>query len=592
MRDTGSDRTLNPKDPLPQEPDHFQRLFEEMGDAAYLVDTETGKILACNEAAVQQTGYSQDELLGLDILSDLSCAPPDIGLARLVEGLQKKEKVRFIQPKRRKNGSIYWEEVVVVPFRNGHHPIHISVNRDISNQREREEALQDSEARYRSIFESTTDAILVFDQDGRLVEANPKAYRMYGYDPGEFLGRSANEIIHPDFFHGFVNFRAGIEQDGLFVARSINLRKDGSAFDVEVHGARFTYQGEPHLLSVVRNIEDQVRAEQSLETARLRLERLHDAATNLEACRSKEAVYAMTVRAAKEILSFEICWLCVADGEQLVVKATSDGIAESVARTVSLKGDSAAARTFREKEPLCFEVPNRDKGSEDVSAGSQLSAMSFPVGSIGVFQAASTSQEAFSDEDIRLLELLLGHTTQAIERIHLQEELVRQANHDVLTGLYNRRYFNQVIERELARSRRNTHPIGFLMIDVNRFKEINDRFGHQTGDKVLQTVASLLVGSVRESDLVIRYGGDEFLAVLMETGDHTGAARARIEDAVARKNQERGVVPFPVTLSIGSAIWNPADAQTLESVLSEADQSMYAFKRQANGKHSEDFTSD
>ena len=478
MRDTGSDRTLNPKEPPPHEPDHFQRLFEEMGDAAYLVETETGRILACNEAAVQQTGYSRDELLGLDIVSDLSCAPPDIGLDRLIEGLRKKEKVRFVQPKRRKDGSIYWEEVVVVPFKNGDHPIHISVNRDISDQRERETALRDSEARYRSIFESTTDAILVFDQDGQLVEANPNAYRMYGYNQGEFLGRPANEIIHPDFFHGFVNFRAGIEQDGLFVARSVNLRKDGSPFDVEVHGARFTFQGEPHLLSVVRNIEDQIRAERSLEQARHRLERLHDAATDLEACRTKDEVCRLTVNAAKEILSLDACSLFIAENNALAIRAaTADrgGIDDAVH---PVSGGSVIARTFREKSTLRFERPNPPDGRGEPIQGKR-SGITLPVGSIGVFQAESTGENAFSEEDARLLELLLGHTTQAIERIHLQEELVRQANHDVLTGLYNRRYFNQVIERELARSRRNTHPIGFLMIDVNRFKEINDRFGHR-----------------------------------------------------------------------------------------------------------------
>lgn len=583
MRDPESDRTLSPRGPDPDEPDHFRRLFEEMGDAAYLVETETGRILACNEAATQQTGYSKDELLGLNILFDLSCGAPDIGLDRLTEGLRKKEKVRFIQSKHRKDGSVYWEEVVVVPFRNGLHPIHISVNRDISDQMEREKALRDSETRYRSIFESTTDAILVFDQNGILVEANPNAYRMYGYAQGEFIGRPANEIIHPDFFHGFANFRAGIERDGHFVSRSVNLRKDGTPFDVEVHGARFTYQGEPHLLSVVRNIEDQVRAERSLEASRFRLEHLHDAATDLEACHAKDRVYQLTVHAAKEILSFDVCSLCIAEGDTLVVKATSAGLAETAAEPRSIDGDSVAAQTFRTRKTLRFEVPDK-RGVPETSGALQLSGISLPVGTIGVFQAASTSHDAFSEEDARLLELLLGHTAQAVERIHLQEELVRQANHDVLTGLYNRRYFNQVIERELARSRRHTHPIGFLMIDVNRFKEINDRFGHQTGDKVLQTVASLLVGSVRESDLVIRYGGDEFLVVLMETGDLAETACARIEAAVARKNRGSGVVPFPVTLSIGSAYWDPSAEETLESVLSKADLAMYAVKRRNSVK--------
>lgn len=93
------------------------------------------------------------------------------------------------------------------------------------------------------------------------------------------------------------------------------------------------------------------------------------------------------------------------------------------------------------------------------------------------------------------------------------------------------------------------------MIDVDGFKAINDRFGHQTGDKILRAVADLLVAQVRETDLVVRYGGDEFLVMLIETNGQTEAITKRIQDAVAARNKTDELIP--VTLSIGAAHWSP-----------------------------------
>lgn len=118
------------------------------------------------------------------------------------------------------------------------------------------------------------------------------------------------------------------------------------------------------------------------------------------------------------------------------------------------------------------------------------------------------------------------------------------------------------------------------MIDVNRFKEINDRFGHQMGDEVLKVVASLLLDAVRGSDLVIRYGGDEFLIVLMEPEGECQIVKERIAIAIAERNRTNELIQFPVTLAIGGAKWRPADSLPIEEVLAEADRRMYAAKRE------------
>ncbi|MBN1857954.1 GGDEF domain-containing protein [Candidatus Bipolaricaulota bacterium] len=165
------------------------------------------------------------------------------------------------------------------------------------------------------------------------------------------------------------------------------------------------------------------------------------------------------------------------------------------------------------------------------------------------------------------------------ERREYERRLDYMARHDSLTGVFNRHSMNEILDREEQRARRYNHPIGLLMIDVDRFKEINDRFGHQVGDKVLQAIGELLLKEVRSADYVIRYGGDEFLVVLPETNGETEAVRGRIERAVEHRNTTNELIDFPVTLSIGTAHLNVGDTSSIEDILRLADERMYRAKR-------------
>ena len=146
---------------------------------------------------------------------------------------------------------------------------------------------------------------------------------------------------------------------------------------------------------------------------------------------------------------------------------------------------------------------------------------------------------------------------------------------DRLTGLYNRHYFNDVIRRELARSRRHGGALSVLLIDVDRFKEINDVRGHQVGDGVLQFVANYLTAGVRESDLVFRWGGDEFL-VLLTQADEASAAQKCEELANRHLPKLPGDERLRIDLSVGWATHQP-NAE-FPKTLAEADARMYEMK--------------
>jgi diguanylate cyclase (GGDEF)-like protein len=160
----------------------------------------------------------------------------------------------------------------------------------------------------------------------------------------------------------------------------------------------------------------------------------------------------------------------------------------------------------------------------------------------------------------------------------IQQELVRQQSFtDPLTEVYNRRSLEDIAGRFISHARRLKSSLSLLLIDVDRFKDVNTRFGHLTGDVVLADTAALLKSSVRGSDAVFRYGGDEFLIILADTS-RTGAAKVieRIRAYLLDWNRAATLEGFELNLSIGVSEW--FDDMTLDQLLDEADREMYAAK--------------
>src|SRR5207253_690352 len=164
----------------------------------------------------------------------------------------------------------------------------------------------------------------------------------------------------------------------------------------------------------------------------------------------------------------------------------------------------------------------------------------------------------------------------------MQNELVRlQSFTDPLTEVYNRRSLDDMAGRYISHARRLHSPLTFMLIDVDRFKEVNTRFGHLTGDFVLAEIAGLLKSSIRGSDAVIRYGGDEFLVILADASrDNASTVVERTRKYVRDWNRAGHLDDFEMSLSIGVGEW--VDGKSLDEVLDAADQDMYVSKARTN----------
>jgi diguanylate cyclase (GGDEF)-like protein len=181
-----------------------------------------------------------------------------------------------------------------------------------------------------------------------------------------------------------------------------------------------------------------------------------------------------------------------------------------------------------------------------------------------------------TDTDLRKLNEKLTRNLAQIQKQHLQLE--NQVIRDALTGLYNRRYLDERLERDLIRAKRYGFPISLAMIDLDHFKHVNDTYGHRAGDEVLKALGALLQSTSREGDIPCRYGGEEFVVVLPRMPLGTAMKRAEHwREAFEGQRARYGDVEIGTTMSIGLATF-PDHAATADSLIDSADRALYRAK--------------
>jgi diguanylate cyclase (GGDEF)-like protein len=208
-----------------------------------------------------------------------------------------------------------------------------------------------------------------------------------------------------------------------------------------------------------------------------------------------------------------------------------------------------------------------------------LTAHGETIGLVTFWQDAPMKGARSPEDALRLGQFAGEQIGLALANLRLQEALRQQAIRDPLTGLFNRRYAEETLERELARSTRLRQPLALVMVDVDHFKRFNDTFGHDAGDLVLRSLGELLRSQLRTADIACRHGGEEFLLVLPDTSVEVALARAQqIREACSLLHLVHNGQPLgAVTLSLGVAVM-PTHGDSAETLLSVADAALYKAK--------------
>jgi diguanylate cyclase (GGDEF)-like protein len=227
-------------------------------------------------------------------------------------------------------------------------------------------------------------------------------------------------------------------------------------------------------------------------------------------------------------------------------------------------------------EPFCPHV--------DESCACSLCVPMVAAGeALGVLHLQPHEGFELTQETLELAQRVAEQLSLAMANLSLRDTLRQQSIRDPLTGLFNRRFMEESLEREIFRARRKREPVSVIMLDVDHFKRFNDQYGHDAGDVVIQAVGRHLRDGVRAEDVVCRYGGEEFVLILPGSNTTNAAQRAEsLRQGVSQLALTLGTTQLPhVTCSIGVASY-PINGQTTGNLLKAADTALYQAKR--NGR--------
>jgi diguanylate cyclase (GGDEF)-like protein len=204
---------------------------------------------------------------------------------------------------------------------------------------------------------------------------------------------------------------------------------------------------------------------------------------------------------------------------------------------------------------------------------------------LGFFSLAYSQTDYFSEEISSLVSTVAEQIGLALANLRLQENLRNQSVRDPLTGVFNRRYMEETLERELHRAARNHTVLSVIMIDLDYFKLLNDTYKHDGGDTVLREIAHIFQANTRQGDVVCRYGGEEFTIILPDAGIEETLHRAEeLRKLIANLTVfHRNLVISSITISLGVAAY-PEHGDNKEDLLLAADTALYQAKNQGRNK--------
>lgn len=566
----------------------FRQLFDHAPMGIALIDSLSGRIYELNQRFAEITGRTRVELQSTDWqrITHPDDIQPDLdNMARLNAGeiAGFKMEKRYLRP----DGSVVWISLTIAPVQVavGESPRHLALIDDITERRRTEQALTEaqtaaarfeSEQRFSALVDQNIVGVAEVDLSGRFTFMNDRFCAINGHPREVLLGASFLDITHPDDTSRSAQlFERLVNQGEDYEIEKRNVRANGhTAWVYNTAALVRNAAGQPASCTVmVLDVTQRKQQDEQLRESELRFRNLF---MHLPVAYQSLDVNGRWLDAnprMAELLGFETPQQML--GQSFMdfwSKEDRDPIGQSCQ---NFKPENRIDRelnlTRRDGRPITVLITSR----------TQSDAM-------GHFQRThciliDISERRAMEAQIRDLNVNLESTVleRTAELAFANEALGRLARSDALTELPNRLAANERLHSEFVRMRRSDATYAVLMIDLDFFKRVNDSHGHAIGDRVLQRVGRILRSTLRESDFVARFGGEEFLALLPETELAAATQVAeKIRHAVeASPDPTAGII----TLSIGVAIAHAEQASEDVAVL-EADNALYFAKSQGRNQ--------
>jgi diguanylate cyclase (GGDEF)-like protein/PAS domain S-box-containing protein len=551
----------------------FRLAFENANIGVCLVDTQ-GNLLRVNRQMSAIFGYSQAELETMNVNDITRFEYKDVSPAFMQRAKTGEvEHDDFEKEYIHKKGQSVWGQVSSSLVRNteGEPLYFISHVIDITERKQAENELR----KLTLAVEQSPASIVIADLAGNIEYVNSRFTQVTGYSFDEAIGKNPRilktDLTPPEMHQQLWDaITTGKEWHGEFV----NRKKDGSLYPEAAIISPITNRNGviTHYLAVKEDITERKQAE--------------------EALKKRETLYRLLTENISDVI-----WIFDINANQLryispsVERLSGYTVEEALDATMNdmLPGTAfqsaqgvveSRLRAFQEGQRGTYvsevEQPRKDGSTVWVEA-----TVSYHVNEAnGHFEVYGVSRDITERKQAEeLLQKANGQLRADMEKIgQLQAELREQAIHDPLTGLFNRRYLNETLGRELARTERETDFLSIVMADIDHFKTVNDTYGHPVGDQLLVEVANLMKNNARASDIVCRYGGEEFLLVLPGTPLEAAAKRAEeLRQKCAQIIIQHEEQALSVTMSFGVATY-PAHGSEAEEIIIKADKALYQSK--------------
>jgi diguanylate cyclase (GGDEF)-like protein/PAS domain S-box-containing protein len=528
-------------------------ILQRMQDSYYEVDLD-GNFTFINEATSRDLLYTREELIGSGynkIMSEEEARRVFAVFHQVF--LTGEPNPGFAHKVIKKDGTTGYAESSISLLRNeSGNPVGFnSVSRDVTQRKQLEMLLQQSEERYRTILEEMQDSYFEVDLAGNFTYVNNAVCTNMLHSAEEITGSNYTTHVPPEdaraLFKAFSEvFRTGVpksffehglmRKDGciLFASTSIALRRDGS-------GKPIGFRSVSRDVSERKKLEEELR--RSEERFRTILENMQDSYFEVDL----KGNFTFINLSASSRMGYSRDELL---GKNFRMTTPGDDVANQLA---------AFNEVFKTGIPNpCFLHKHRCKDGSIISVESSIGLLHDERGNIIGFNSVSRD---------------------VTQRLEFEQRLADMATHDFLTGLPNRVLLHDRLHVSLAQAKRNKNMLAILTLDLNKFKAVNDTFGHHVGDELLKAVGQRLTGLIRSGDTIARMGGDEFMLLLPEL--HRREDVATITSKLVDAFKSSFIIEghrLNISCSIGIAVF-PDNGSDVDSLMKKSDSAMYDIKK-------------